>query len=122
MTALIPDPGGPAGTFAALARFDAAQSSKACFGEIARLVDRYLATAADDDQRTQIVNLAGLLRHTAACNAALAREIEHFESDAVTADAERLVAVDRVAELESELAVVRGQRDTARATGSGGRS
>ncbi len=117
MTAVIPDPGGPAGTFAALEKLDAAQSSKHVFGEIARLVDRYQSLAADDDQRTQIVNLASLLRHTAACNAALAREIEHFESDAVTADAERFAALDRVAELEQQLADARGQRDTAKAVG-----
>lgn len=63
-------------------------SSDDLLREMAALVRRYYATAATDDHRTAIVNLAGLLRHATSYAAALAREIEHYVAEARDAQAE----------------------------------
>lgn len=103
---------------------DATPTTKQLAHKIASLVDTYLHHAADTDQRTQLLNLANMLRYSTALCAAQGSEVHHYESEACDewwrADGLQLKldeAEDRIAELESELARVRGERDTARAVG-----
>ncbi|GAS98867.1 Gp37 [Mycolicibacterium canariasense] len=99
--------------------------------KIASLVDTYLHHAADTDQRTQILNLANMLRYSTALCAAQGNEVHHYESEACdewtradglqqkldAAEANLDDAVERIRELEAELAQARSESATARAVG-----
>ncbi|AVO21349.1 hypothetical protein PBI_MEGABEAR_39 [Mycobacterium phage Megabear] len=76
---------------------------------IAVLIERYYANAADATQEAAITNLAGLLRHASAFNAAVCREVEHYATEAREArealqDARTTIAnqADELAELQKE--------------------
>ncbi|BBY78893.1 hypothetical protein MPUL_00510 [Mycolicibacterium pulveris] len=56
--------------------------------DMARLLDKYLLTAADEDQRAQIVSMASLWRHLSAYTHALTNEVAHFAAEAADARAE----------------------------------
>lgn len=84
-----------------------APDAKSVLADMARLLDKYLLTAADEDQRAQIVNMAGLWRYLSAYTHALTNELAHYAAEA--ADAR-----DECARLRAELAdaqVERQERD-----------
>lgn len=94
----------------------------------AQLVDTYLNHAADADQRTQLVHMASLLRHYAATAGAVGSAVADHETEAVDQwarahllEGELFDAQERIRRLESDLAVARGERDTAKLVGGGAR-
>lgn len=73
--------------------------------DMAELVRRYLDRADTDDHRDQLVNLASLLRHATAHNAALSGAVEHQVAELRDAQA----ALDILVQENARLARVQGK-------------
>lgn len=73
--------------------------------DMAELVRRYLDRADTDDHRDQLVNLASLLRHATAHNAALAGAVEQQVAELCDAQA----ALDILVQENARLARVQGK-------------
>lgn len=76
---------------------------------IAALIDKYYSQAADDDQRTALTNLAGLLRHCSGFATALSRDVEHYAHEAEDSYELLCIAEDRVVDLVGEVQALRRQ-------------